>query len=116
MLVFCSIQQLFIRDIHAKCSIPNSPQFPNLGQNSNGGISNFWISGQSLINENCPNLRTSNDIDMELRPVTKRDKRNTTTTTKKDDVMSTNFDVIVIFPIYGPIWSNSEARFQTHGL
>ena len=36
------------------------------------------ISGQSLINENCPNSRTSNDTDMELGPVTKRDKRNTT--------------------------------------
>ena len=39
---------------------------------------------------------------MKLGPVTKLDKR-TTTTSKKldDDVISANCDVIVIFPIYG---------------
>ena len=39
---------------------------------------------------------------MELRPVTKLDKRNKTTSKKfDDDVMSINCDVMVIFPIYG---------------
>ena len=39
---------------------------------------------------------------MKLGPVTKLDKRNKTRTKKfDDDVMSTNCDVIVIFPIYG---------------
>ena len=39
---------------------------------------------------------------MELRPVTKLDKRNKTTSKKfDDDVMSVNCDVMVIFPIYG---------------
>ena len=39
---------------------------------------------------------------MKLGPVTKLDKRNKTTSKKfDDDVMSTNRDVIVIFPIYG---------------
>ena len=74
----------------------------DIGQNSDGGISDFRISGQSLIKENCHNSRTSDDIDMKLRPVTKLDKRNKTTSKKfDDDVMSKNCDVIVIFPIYG---------------
>ena len=59
----------------------NSPQSPNIGQNSDRGISNFLISGQYLINENCHNSGTSTDIDLKLRPVTKIDKRNTATLT-----------------------------------
>ena len=47
--------------------------------NADGGISDFWISGQFLINENCDSSRTSNGIDMKLGPVTKLDKRNTKT-------------------------------------
>ena len=42
-------------------------------------ISDFRISGQSLIKGNSP---TSDDIDMKLRPVTKRDKRNKATSKK----------------------------------
>ena len=39
---------------------------------------------------------------MELRPVTKLDKRNKTTSKKfDDDVMSVDCDFMVIFPIYG---------------
>ena len=39
---------------------------------------------------------------MELGPVIKVDKKNTTTSkTFDDDVMSANCDVIVVFPIYG---------------
>ena len=53
------------------------------------------------MKENCPNSRTSNDIDMKLGPVTKLDKRNKVTLKKfDDDVISANSDVIVIFPIY----------------
>ena len=47
------------------------------------GTSNFRISGQFLIKENCHNFRTSDDIHMKLRPVTKIDKRNKTTPKKK---------------------------------
>ena len=64
-------------------------------ENSDGGISGFWISGQSLIKENCHNFRTSNNIDMKLGPVTKLEKK------IYDDVMSANCDFIVIFPISG---------------
>ena len=39
---------------------------------------------------------------MKLGPVTKIDKRNKITSKAlNDDIMSTNCDVIVIFPIYG---------------
>ena len=41
------------------------------------GVSDFWISGQSFIKENCHNSRTSNAIDMKLGSVTKLDKKNT---------------------------------------
>ena len=72
------------------------PQSPDIGQNLDGGISDFQISGQSLIKENSHNSRTSDDIDTKLH------KRNKTKSKKfKDDVMSENCDVIVIFPIYG---------------
>ena len=78
------------------------PQSPGIGENSDGGTSNFQISGQSLVKQNCHNSRTNDDIDMKLGPVTKLDKRNKTTSKKyEDDVMSANCDVIVIFPIYG---------------
>ena len=62
----------------------------------------FPISGQSLIKENCYNSRTSDDIDVKLRPVTKLDKRNKATSKKiDDDVMSESCNVIVIFLIFG---------------
>ena len=54
-------------------------------QNSGGGISDFLISGQSFIKENCQNSRINNDIDMKPRPVTKLDERNMETSNKIDD-------------------------------
>ena len=78
------------------------PQSPDIGQKSDGGISVFQISGQSLIKENCHNSRTSDDIDMKLGAVTKLDKKNKTRLKNfGDDVMSANYYVFVIFPIYG---------------
>ena len=53
----------------------NSLQCLDIGQNPDGGISDFRISGQSFIKENCHNSRTSDDIDMKLGPVTKLDKK-----------------------------------------
>ena len=39
---------------------------------------------------------------MKLGPVTKLDKRNKTTSKKfDDDIISENYDIIAIFPIYG---------------
>ena len=86
-LEFCSIQLNSVRDIHAKFGI-SSLQI--LGKTQTGV---FPISGNS---------RTSDDMDMKLRPLTRLDKRNKTTSKKFDvDVMSTNYDVIVIFRIFG---------------
>ena len=61
------------------------PQSPDIEQNSDGFISDFRISGQFLIKENCRNSRTSDDIDMKDGPITKRDKKNKTTSKKFDD-------------------------------
>ena len=57
-------------------------QSPDIGQNSDGDISDFQISGQSLIKENCHNSRTNVDIDMKLGSVTKIDTRNKITSKK----------------------------------
>ena len=64
------------------------PQSPDNGQNSDKGISDFRISGQSLIKGNCHNSRISDDID--------------------DDVISENCDVIAIFPSYGQFRANRK--------
>ena len=78
------------------------PSLSDIGQNSDEVISDFQISGQSPIKKNCYNFRTSDDIVMKLRPVTKLDKRNKTTSKKfDDDVMSENCHIIVIFRIFG---------------
>ena len=77
-------------------------QSPDVGQNPDKGISDYRISGQSLIKENCNNSRTGDDIDMKLGPVTKLNKRNKITSKKfDDDVMLKNCDVILTFLIYG---------------
>ena len=68
-----------------KFGIPNSPESPDIGKNSDGGISNFQISGQSLIKENYHNSRNNDDIEMKLGPVTRIDKRKKTTSKKIDD-------------------------------
>ena len=91
-----------MRNNRVKFGIPNMPQSPDIGKESDDGISNFQISGQSLIKENYHNSRTSNDIAKKLESVTEFDKRNKKTSKKFDDYfMSTNCDGIVIFPIYG---------------
>ena len=60
----------------SKRCIFNSYQSPDIAQNWDGGISNFLISGQFLMNENCPNSRTSNDINIKLEPAIKIYKKN----------------------------------------
>ena len=57
----------------------------------------FLTSGQSLIKRNC------DAIDMKLGPVTNLDKRKKKMSKKfMDDAMLENYDIIVVFPIYGP--------------
>ena len=89
-LEFYSIQYPFMKDILANFGIPNLFQSPDIWQNSDKGISDFRISGQSLIKENCHKSKTSDDIDMEPGP-------------KKlyDEVMAKNCDVNAFFPVYG---------------
>ena len=50
-------------------------QSQDTGQNSEWGIYDFQISGQSFMSKNFRN--SSHDIDMKLGPATKLDKRNT---------------------------------------
>ena len=51
--------------------ILNSPHSLDIGQNSDGCISDFQIPSKSLIKRNCHKPRTSDYIDTKLRPVTK---------------------------------------------
>ena len=70
-------------------------QSPDIGQIPGGGISD-----KSLINKNCHNSKTSNDIDMKFGPVARTDKRNTATSKGFDnDVMSASFNVTGQFGI-----------------
>ena len=83
----------------------------------------FPISGllvKSLINKNCDNTWTSNNINIKLGPVTKIDKRNRST--QKNDTASSNYDVIDIFTIYvylqqsGSRISDTRSIFLTFSL
>ena len=83
----------------------------------------FPISGllvKSLINKNCDNTWTSNNINIKLGPVTKIDKRNRST--QKNDTASSNYDVIDIFTIYvylqqsGSRISDTRSLFLTFSL
>ena len=91
-----------------------SNQSLDIGENSDRGISDFRISGQSLIKRNCHNSWTSDDIGMKRGPETKLDKRNKTTSKKfENDTMLKNCDVISIFPIcgqFGAIWKPDSGR------
>ena len=50
-LAFAAFSNLLLETLVPKFGISNLPQSPDTGQNSGRGISNFWISGQSLIKE-----------------------------------------------------------------
>ena len=56
-----------------------------------------------ILNKNCHNFKTINDIDITLWPVTKVDKKKTKRWRQKndDDVLSASYAIIVIVPIYG---------------
>ena len=78
-----------------------------------GVISDFRISSQFLIKENCHKSWTSNDIHMEIGAVTKLDNRNKETSKPFDyDVMSQNCDDIVIFRIFGQFGAVQIFRYQ----
>ena len=91
------------------------PQSRDTGQDSDGGISDFRISGKPLINENCitpaPVMIL---IAMKLGPVTKLDERNTTTF--EDDVVLVYCDVIVTFPIYSQFGEPGSRNLDTWSI
>ena len=43
--------------------IPNLPQYPDIGQNSDVDVSDLQISGQSLSNKNCHNSRIDQAVE-----------------------------------------------------
>ena len=94
-LEFWIIQLHSIRDIHAKFGIHNLSQSPDIGQNSDGGIFDFRISGQCLTKENCHNSRTTDDIDMDqelkLTRETKQRHESLTMTSCRKIVTSSSF-------------------------
>ena len=65
-LSFYSIQWIFIRDTLVKFDNLYLPKSPDIEQNSDRGISNFWISDQSLIKSSCYNSWTSGDVNIKL--------------------------------------------------
>ena len=100
-LTFCRFQQHFINDVRAKFGIPYWCQSLNIGQDLDGGNTNFWISGQFLIKINCHNTRSSDYIGMKFGLVNKLEKKNKKTSKNFDDnLMSKSCDVIAIFQIY----------------
>ena len=100
ILALCTIQKQFIKNNRDKFVISHSLESPNIGQNSDGVISNFQISSQI----NCINSRTSDHIDIKLRAVTKLDNRKKKLSKKiGDDVTSKNSNAIVTFLIYSQL-------------
>ena len=62
-------------------------------------MSDFWAN---CYKKSYQNSGTMDDIDINLRPVTKMGKKNTTKSKKFDDeVVSVNYDIIIVFSIYG---------------
>ena len=72
-------------------------QSPNIEKNSDLGIFDFRKTGQSLENEICHNSRTSNGIDMKLKPVselqreTQQCQKKLTVTSCREIVTSSSF-------------------------
>ena len=111
-MAFRSIYYNFIRDIRANLVSLTHTSLQILDKTQIGGISDFRISGQSFIKENCNNPRSNDDIDMKLKPVTKHDKRNKTTSKNSDDVIiSPNCDVIIICLVFGQFWAIQKPDF-----
>ena len=80
---------------------------------SRAQMSNFRISDQSLINQNCLNSRTSIDVEIKLGQVIKLDKRNRATSKIfDDDFMPINCDAFFISPVYGQFVKICRQNFE----
>ena len=89
-------------------------QSPDIGQNSDGDISDFQISGQSLIKENCHNSRTNVDIDMKLGSVTKIDTRNKITSKKL--TMTSCQKIVTSLSFFGFLANLESAKVMFSGI
>ena len=107
-LALSSSQWHFIRDTCTKFNISNLPSLQILGITQTGVflISRFWVQ------ENCHNSRTSNDIDMNLGPVTKIDKRNKTKSKNWQRRHVRNLLYHCLFSNLWPLWNNPEVSFR----
>ena len=82
--------------------ISKLPQSLNIGKNTDGGVSDFRVSDQSLIKENYRNFGSSHNIDMKLAPVATLDKGNKITS--KNLTITSCWQIVtssLCFPIYG---------------
>ena len=103
-LAFRSIQWNFIKDIRAKFSIPKLFQSSDIEPISDGGISDFSISGESCIKKVVIPHKTSVDIGMKPGRVTEIDKRNILTSKILTSLLFFRF---ICNPIYGGFWTHS---------
>ena len=81
----CALILMQHSEVRAKFRIPNWLQSPDIGQNWDGSISDFLISGQFFTKENYywkENSRAGDDIDMKRGPVTNLNKRKKSTLKK----------------------------------
>ena len=85
-------------------------QSPDIGQNSDEGISHFLISGQSHIKESCQNSTISDDNDMKLGPVTKLDKTNKTT--QEDLMLTSSRKIVTSLPFFGFLANLEQSQGQ----
>ena len=108
-------------NILLKTFVPNlvSITFPSIQRLRKLRRGLLWFSDFYSISYKkiCCNSRTSDEIEMELRPVTKRDKRNKTRSKRfDDDFMSKKVQPNCHFSDFWPMWSSLEARFWTQSL
>ena len=94
-----------MRNILLETFVPNLvfPTYPSLQilcKTQTGVFPNYGFLVKSLIKENCHNSKANGDIDIKLGPITNF-IRETRQRQKNfdDDVMSENYDVILIFSI-----------------
>ena len=88
----------------------NHPSLQILDKTQTGVFPDFW-SVKSLIKEISHNSRGNDGVDMKRETVIKLDKRNKITS--KNNAMPPNFDVIVIFLVFGQfgaIWKPNSGR------
>ena len=90
---------------------------PDTDQNSDRvfSISGFLV--KSLTNKNCPNSKTSNNIDMKLGPVTNLVKK--IQQRQKNLTMTSCWQMMTslsLFQIYGQFGVIRKPNFEIHGL